>query len=121
LQRLLVPPRPCSEGRDLDAMVENTLPAVEPLAVTDKCTPVLEKLAHGKVRRTSTSLVEDKVVLADQVPEIRSLDGRLRIARRERHPNAGDPPRVPSDYDPYQTDDGLLVEAASGKDTDGAE
>jgi hypothetical protein len=91
-------------------MVENTLPAVEPLAVSDKCTLVLEKLADGKIRVTSTSLVEDKVILAGQVLEARSLDGRIRLARKERLPDAGDPPRVPSDYDPYQTDDDLLVE-----------
>ena len=71
-------------------MVENTLPAVEPLAVSDKCTLVLEKLADGKIRVTSTSLVEDKVILAGQVLEVRSFDGRLphcaqgTIARRRR-------------------------------------
>ena len=93
-------------------MVENTLPVVEPLAITDRATLVLEKLADGKIRVTSTSLVEDKVVLPGQVLEIRSLDGRIRISRKERLPDAGDPPRVPNDYDPYQTDDDLLVEEA---------
>lgn len=45
--------------------------------------------------------------------EVRFLDGRIRIARKERLPNAGDPPRVPSTYDPYgpgETDDDLLIE-----------
>ena len=91
-------------------MVENTLALVEPLAVTDRTTLVPERIADGKIRVISTPLVEDKVILADQVPEIRSLGGRIRIARKERQPDVGDPPQVPSAYDPYQTDDPLLVE-----------
>lgn len=90
-------------------MAENTLPAVEPLELTYG-TIVLEKIADGKISFTSTSLVEAKVTLATQVLEIRSLDGRIRIERKERHHDAGNPPRVPTDYDPNQTGDDLLVE-----------
>ena len=93
-------------------MVENTLPAVELLTVSDKCTLVplvLEKLADGKNKLTSTSFVEERVILSGQVLEARSLDGRIRLARKGRLQDAGDLPWVPSDYDPYQTDDDLLV------------
>lgn len=44
-------------------MTKNTLPSADRLALSDKCTLVLEKLADGKITLTSTSLVEDKVVL----------------------------------------------------------
>ena len=78
-----------------------------------KCTLVplvLEKLADGKITLTSTSFVEERVILSGQVLEARSLDGRIRLARKGRLQDAGDLPWVPSDYDPYQTDDDLLVE-----------
>ncbi len=71
---------------------------------------VLEKIADGKISFTSTSLVEEKVILAGQVLEARSFDGRIRHRAQGAAPDAGDPPRVPSDYDPYQTNDDLLVE-----------
>ena len=93
----------------------NTLPAVDQLALSDGTKLVLEKLADGKIRATSSSLVEDKVILPDQGPEVRSPDGRIRVARRGRLPDAGDPPRVASGYDPYQTDDDLLVETDAVK------
>ena len=83
-------------------MVENTLALVEPLAVTDRTTLVPERIADGKIRVISTPLVEDEVILADQVPEIRSLGGRIRIARKERQPDVGDPRQVPSTYDSYK-------------------
>ncbi|MFZ0723772.1 MAG: hypothetical protein WB772_02065 [Xanthobacteraceae bacterium] len=91
-------------------MVENTLPDVEPLAVSDKCTLVLEKLAEGKIRVTSTSLVEDKVLLADKMLEVRAPEGKIPIAHKERLPDAKDPPRAPSMDDPYRLHDDLLVE-----------
>ena len=99
----------------------NTLPAVDQLGLSDGTKLVLEKLADGKIRVTSSSLVEDKVILPDQVLEVRSPDGRIRVARRGRLPDAGDPPRVPSGYDPYQTDDDLLVEDVAEKAVAGDE
>jgi hypothetical protein len=92
-------------------MAEN-LPIVDRFALTDGTKLVLEKLADGKIRVTSSSFVEEKVILADQVLEVRSFEGKIRIGRKARLPDAGDPPRVASDYDPYQTDDDLLVEEA---------
>lgn len=91
-------------------MTDQGLPAVEPLSLSDKCTLVLEKLADGKIRVTSSSLVDDKVILPDQVLEVRSLDGRMRVARKARLPDAGDPPKTPSTYDPYGDDDEIAVE-----------
>jgi hypothetical protein len=91
-------------------MVKNTLPVVEPLALTDGTKLVLEKLADGKIKVTSASFVEENVILADQVLEVRFFEGKIRIARKERLPDANDPPRVPSMDDPYQPDDDLLVE-----------
>jgi hypothetical protein len=56
-------------------MVENTLPVVEPLPISDKCTLEMEKLADGKSTGTPTSFVENKVILRAQVLGIRSIDG----------------------------------------------
>ena len=76
-------------------------------ALTDKATLVLEKLPDGKIKVTSNSFVEDKVVLPDQVLEVRHFEGKIRIARKDRLPDAGDPPRTPSTYDPYGGGDEL--------------
>ena len=48
----------------------NTLPTVDHLGLSDGTKLVLEKLADGKIRVTSSSLVEDKVILPDQVREV---------------------------------------------------
>ncbi len=69
----------------------------------------------GAIRVTSLSFKEGVVILPNQVLEVRNLDGRVRISRKERHPDAGDPPRTPSDYDSYQSDDDLLVETDAVK------
>jgi hypothetical protein len=41
----------------------------------------------------------EKVILRDQVLEVRNVDGRLHVARKLRHPDEWDPPYEP--YDPY--------------------
>ena len=82
--------------------IENTLPYVEPLAVSDKCTLLLENLVEDKIRLTSTSLVEEKLILLKKVLEVRSLEGRIPIAHKERLPDAKDPSQVSSNDDPYQ-------------------
>ncbi len=63
---------------------------VKPRATTEKTTLVLERLADGKIRATSNSFVEEKLILADQVLEARSIDGRIRIARKDREHGPGD-------------------------------
>ena len=90
-----------------------SLPPADRLAISDKPTLVLEALPNGNFKVRSNSLGGDKVILAGEVLEVRWFEGRLRMARKDRLPDAGDPPRVPSDYDPYgpgQTDDDLPIE-----------
>jgi hypothetical protein len=43
--------------------------------------------------------------LRDQVLEIRNVDGRLRVASKERRPDEWDPPIEP--YDPYGPGEGV--------------
>ena len=71
------------------------------MALTDKVTLVLEKLPDGKIKATSNSFDDAKVVMPDQVLEAQFFEGKIRIARKERWPDAGNPPRTPSTYDPY--------------------
>ena len=88
------------------ATPERLAPA-DRLALTDGTKIVLEKLPEGKIKVNSNSFIEDKVVLPDQVLEVRHLEGKIRIARKDRLPDAGDPPRTPSTYDPYGDGDEL--------------
>jgi hypothetical protein len=77
---------------------------VRKLAVTDKITVVLEHIKgerYGKIRVSSTSWDEPRVVLEDQTLDARSVNGQLRIAVKERVHDEGDPVPVPSDYEPY--------------------
>jgi hypothetical protein len=50
------------------------------------------------MRVTSGSWDGEKVILRDQVLEVRNVDGRLHVARKERQ-DQWDPPIEP--YDPY--------------------
>jgi hypothetical protein len=72
---------------------------LEKLAVTDKATLVCEKAPEGKIRVTSSIWGSEKVILKGEVLEVRSVDGRLQVARKERRPDEWDPPIEP--YDPY--------------------
>jgi len=57
----------------------------EPIALTEKTTLILERLPEGKIRVTSNAFNgEEKVILADQVLEVRMTGGRIRIARKPR-------------------------------------
>jgi hypothetical protein len=62
---------------------------------TDKGTLVCEKALEGKIPVTSGSWDGEKVILKDQVLEVRNVDGRLHVARKERHPDDWDPPIEP--------------------------
>ena len=77
------------------------------LALTDKATLVLEKLPDGKIKVNSNSFEEARFILPDQVLEVRHFEGKIRIARKDRLPDAGDPPRTPGTYDPYGVGDEL--------------
>jgi hypothetical protein len=66
---------------------------LEKLAVTDETTLVCEKLPEGKIRVTSSAWAEERVILKDQVLEVRNVDDRLRRAQ-------GAPPRRLGSADP---------------------
>jgi hypothetical protein len=72
---------------------------LEKLATGDKATIVIERQSDGKMRVTSGSWSGEKVILRDQVLEVRNVDGRLHIARKPRHYDEWDPYVPP--YDPY--------------------
>ncbi len=87
-----------SRGRDAD-FGENSSgkpePVLDVMALTEDTVIVIGRLPDGKFKVTSKSWDEEKVVLPDQVLELRSLGGRIRVARKARHPDAGDvPPAV---------------------------
>jgi hypothetical protein len=72
---------------------------LEKLATSDKATIVVERQPDGKMRVTSGSWDGEKVILKDQVLEVRNVEGRLHIARKPRHHDEWDPYVPP--YDPY--------------------
>ena len=75
-------------------MNTNSLPRADRLAISDKPTLVLEALPNGNFKVKSNSLDGEKTILATEVLEVRSFEGRLRVAREDRLPDVGDPPRV---------------------------
>jgi hypothetical protein len=54
---------------------------LEKLATSDKATIVVERQSDGKMRVTSGSWDGEKVILRDQVLEVRNVDGHLSPAR----------------------------------------
>ena len=84
---------------------------IEKMAIADSTNLVLEKPPEGKIRVTSKSWDDAKVILRDQVLEIRSVDGQIRVSRKHRFHDAGDPPVAP--YDPYGPgEDDIVVGSA---------
>jgi hypothetical protein len=65
---------------------------LEKLATSDKATIVVERLTGGKIRVTSGSWDGEKVILRDQVLEVRNVVRRLHIARKPRLYDEWDPP-----------------------------
>jgi hypothetical protein len=78
---------------------ENLEKVLERLATTEKSTVVIERQPDGKMRVTSGSWYGEKVFLRDQVLEVRNVEGRLHVSRKNRHHDEWDPP-IPV-YDPY--------------------
>ena len=72
---------------------------LERLAVSDKASLIFESQMDGKIRVTSGSWDGEKVILRDQVLEVRKVDGRLHVARKPRHHDEWGPYVPP--YDPY--------------------
>jgi hypothetical protein len=83
---------------------------VDPLLKTDKATIALEALAGGNIRVNAVAWSDPKVVLRDQVLEDRSMDGQLRIARKDRHYDDHD--KFVEPYDPYGPGEEVLVAEA---------
>jgi len=65
-------------------------PILETLCFADGTQIVLTKLTDGKFEVTSNSWDKGKVILPDQILEIRLVDGRIRIARKEKRRDMGD-------------------------------
>ena len=56
------------------------------------------------------------MILRDEVPEVRSVDGSLHVARKPRYHDEWDPPTAP--YDPYGSDSGPAEADEAGGDVD---
>ena len=71
------------------------------LATSDRITIVIERQPDCKMRVTSASWDGEKVLMRDQVLEVRNAtsDGRLHIARKVKRHDDWDQPFEP--YDPY--------------------
>jgi hypothetical protein len=96
-----------------------TLDTLETLLVTEKATLSFERAEGGKIRVKASSWDDAKVILPDQVLEVRSIDGRLRFARKGREPDAGDLPRRAWDPEEfYGSDNGPAERHASRDDGD---
>ncbi len=78
---------------------DTTEKVLEKLATSDKASIIVERQPDGKMRVTSGSWDGEKVILRDQVLEVRNVDGRLHIARKPRGYDEWDPYVPPSD--PY--------------------
>ena len=73
---------------------------IEKLAASDRVTLTVERLPEGKMRVTSGSWDNEKVLspgqVLDQVPDVPNVDNRLHIAPKPRKPDESDPPIEPS-------------------------
>ncbi len=90
---------------------------LEKLATTEKTTIAIAREVGGKIRVTSGAWDNEKVILKDEVLEVRNVDGRLHVARKARKPDEWDPPIAP--YDPYGPGTGVSgdVDFVSGDGT----
>jgi hypothetical protein len=70
---------------------DSTEKVLEKLATSDKATIVFEKQPDGKIRVTSGSWDNEKVILRNEVVEVRNVNGRLHIARKLRRHDEWDP------------------------------
>jgi hypothetical protein len=69
---------------------------LEKLATSDRITIVIERQPDGKMRVTSTSWDSERVLLGNQVLEVRyaTADGRLHIACKVKHCDDWNPPSL---------------------------
>jgi hypothetical protein len=71
--------------------VDTTESVLERMAVTEGTTLAVARIDGGKIRVTSLLWPEPKVILKDEVLEIRNVDGRLHIACKPRDPDEWNP------------------------------
>jgi hypothetical protein len=85
---------------------EDQIEMLERLATSDKVTIVVERPLNGNMRITSGSWDNEKVILPNEVVEVRNVNGRLHVARKpRRHDEWG--PYIPP-YDPYGPGTGVI-------------
>jgi hypothetical protein len=72
---------------------------LEKLGTTESVSLILKREDGGKIRVTSHLWESAKVILRNEVLEIRNVDGVLHIARKLRYHDEWDPKVEP--YDPY--------------------
>jgi hypothetical protein len=68
---------------------------LERLATSEKTTIVVERAPDGKMRVISGPWDGEKVILKDQVLEIRNVQQPVHVARKTRHHDDLDPPVEP--------------------------
>jgi hypothetical protein len=73
---------------------------LERMATSENTTLVIKREGDGKIRVASRHWEEAEVTGKNEMLEVRSVDGRLDVARKERKPDEWDPPVEP--YDPYR-------------------
>jgi hypothetical protein len=91
---------------------------LETLLVTEKTTLSFERIEGGKIRVKAISSDDAKTILPDQVLEVRSIDGRLRFARKGREPDAGDQPKKAFDPEEFYGSDNGPEERHACQDGD---
>ena len=69
-------------------MLEKVL---ERMATSEDTTLVIKREPEGKMRVTSRHWEDAKVLLRDEVLEVRNVDGRLHVARKARRPDEWTP------------------------------
>jgi hypothetical protein len=79
---------------------------IEKLGTTESTTLALPRETDRKIRVTSLLWEAPKVILRNEVLEIRNVDGVLHIARKLRYHDEWDPAVEP--YDPYGPGDEFI-------------
>jgi hypothetical protein len=91
---------------------------LEKLGTTESTTLTVSREAGGKIRLTSLLWPEPKVLLRDEVLEVRNVERSLHIARKVRSRDEWDPKVEP--YDPYGSDPQPAAQDDGNFDDDGA-
>jgi hypothetical protein len=73
--------------------IDRTDPELDPaekLLKSEKTVTTLEAIGDGKIRVNSSSWEDVKVILADEVLEVRAMGKRMLVLRRPKFPKDGD-------------------------------